>query len=66
MSSDPIIDVRNVSKHYPIYARPADRLLQMLARGRRRYYREFRALDDVSFAVERGQTLGVIGRYGGG
>ena len=66
MSSDPIIDVRNVSKHYPIYARPADRLLQMLARGRRRYYREFRALDDVSFAVERGQTLGVIGRNGAG
>ncbi|HOA93803.1 MAG TPA: ABC transporter ATP-binding protein, partial [Quisquiliibacterium sp.] len=66
MSSDPIIDVRHVSKHYPIYARPADRLLQMFARGRRRYYREFRALDDVSFAVERGQTLGVIGRNGAG
>jgi len=66
MSSDPIIDVRHVSKHYPIYARPSDRLLQMLARGRRRYYREFRALDDVSFAVERGQTLGVIGRNGAG
>ncbi len=64
--SDAAIEVTRLGKFYPIYARPVDRLLQMLARGRRRYYREFHALEDVSFSVPRGGTLGVVGRNGAG
>jgi lipopolysaccharide transport system ATP-binding protein len=54
MSSDIAISVENLSKCYEIYDRPRDRLMQMLCRGRRQYYREFWALRDVSFEVERG------------
>jgi lipopolysaccharide transport system ATP-binding protein len=68
MSSDRdvTISVRGVSKRYEIYDRPRDRLFQMLARGRRQYFREFWALRDVSFDVRRGETVGIIGRNGSG
>ncbi len=68
MSSEPevVIEARAVGKCYQIYERPQDRLKQMLWRGRRRYYHEFWALRDVSFAVRRGETVGVIGRNGSG
>ena len=68
MSSEPevVIEARELGKCYQIYERPQDRLKQMLWRGRRRYYHEFWALRDVSFAVRRGETVGVIGRNGSG
>ena len=64
--AESVIEVRDVGKSYHIYERPQDRLKQMLCRGRRRYYREFWALRDVSFTVRRGETVGVIGRNGSG
>lgn len=66
MSSDTVISVKNVSKMYQVYSKPRDRLLQMLCRGRRKYYREFWALHDVSLDVKRGETIGVLGRNGSG
>ncbi len=38
MSSEPAIKVENVGKCYHIYERPRDRLLQMLARGRKQFF----------------------------
>ena len=66
MSSDLAIKVERLSKSYQIYDRPRDRLLQMLFRGHRKYYREFWALRDVSFEVKKGETVGIIGRNGSG
>lgn len=66
MSSDISIQVENLSKCYHIYDKPRDRLMQMLTRGRKKYFREFWALRDVSFSVGRGETIGVIGRNGSG
>ena len=66
MSSDIAIKVDNLSKCYQLYDKPRDRLLQMLMRGHRRYYREFWALKDISFEVKRGETIGIIGRNGSG
>jgi len=63
---DSAIEANGVGKCYQIYERPEDRLKQMLWRGRRRYFREFWALRDVSFSVRRGETVGVIGRNGSG
>ncbi len=63
---DTVIEARGVGKCYHIYEKPQDRLKQMLWRGRRRFYREFWALRDLSFTVQRGQTIGVIGRNGSG
>ena len=66
MSSEFAVRVDNLGKCYQIYERPRDRLLQMLMRGHRQYYREFWALRGVSFAVRRGETIGIIGRNGSG
>jgi len=53
-----------LSKHYDIYARPIDRLIELLARVPR--HTVFPALEDVSFEVERGETVGIIGQNGAG
>src|SRR5438876_12270930 len=52
---------RRVSKMYRMYPAPSAHLKEMLTFGRRAYHREFWALRDISFDVERGQTLGLIG-----
>lgn len=66
MSSNIAVSVKNLTKSYHIYDKPRDRLMQMLWRGRRTYYREFSALNDVSFDVVKGDSVGVLGHNGAG
>lgn len=67
MSSEPAIQVENVSKSFAIYERPHHRLLQQLfPNARRGWFREFHALRDISFEVGRGETIGIVGRNGSG
>lgn len=66
MCSDIAIKVESLSKCFHIYDKPRDRLLQMLSRGHRQYFREFWALRDVSFVVKKGETVGIVGRNGSG
>ena len=66
MSFESVIDVVNLSKCYRIYDNPSDRLKQVLFRGRKHFYKEFWALKNVSFRVEKGETVGIVGRNGSG
>src|SRR5690349_1239485 len=73
-SSNIVIQVKNLSKCYHIYSRPQDRLKQsvmprlqqLVGRAPSRYFREFWALREVSFEVNKGETVGIIGRNGSG
>ncbi|MGQ7908900.1 ABC transporter ATP-binding protein [Burkholderia sp. BC1] len=66
MSSEIAIAVTGVSKRYEMYSQPHDRLLQFLSLGKRQYFKEFWALRDVSFSVQKGETIGILGRNGSG
>lgn len=66
MSSEIAIRVENLGKCYQIYDKPHHRLLQMLVRSHKKYFRDFWALKDVSFEVKRGETVGIVGRNGSG
>jgi lipopolysaccharide transport system ATP-binding protein len=69
-SNDIAISVDKLSKRYEIYDKPSDRLKQFLLprwqRQKQQYFREFWALQNVSFEVKKGETVGIIGRNGSG
>jgi len=54
VGDDIAISVHNVGKMYTLCNRPQDRLKQAFLWSRRKLYREFWALRDVSFCEERG------------
>ncbi len=54
----------NVSKRYDVYRRPIDRVIEFFTRRRR--HDVFPALEDVSFEVQKGETIGIIGQNGAG
>ena len=68
MSSDYVVRVRDVGKCYQIYEKPHHRLLQMILgrQGKYKYYREFWALQRITFEVGKGKVIGILGKNGAG
>ncbi len=74
MCSEIAIKIENLGKCYAIYEHPRDRLKQfvlprlskLINKQPKNYYRDFWALNNVSFEVKKGETLGIIGRNGSG
>lgn len=60
------IIVNDVTKIYKLYDKPIDRLKESLNPFHREYHRKFYALNGLSFSVEKGQTVGIIGTNGSG
>ena len=65
MSSEIAIQAQNISKCYQIYEKPRHRLMQMFSRGQK-YHKDYWALQQISFEIAKGETVGVIGRNGAG
>lgn len=60
------IELCDVRKSFEIYEKPSHRLLQMLFRGRRTFYKTYEALRGISFSVRQGECVGIVGRNGAG
>lgn len=64
---DYAIRVENLTKIYKLYDRPKDRLIEALGlAGRKTLSRDHYALQNISFDVKRGETVGIIGTNGSG
>ncbi len=68
MDKDIAISVKNVSKTFKI---PHEKISSLRGAAisvfsKKRGYEEFKALDDVSFEVKKGEFFGIIGRNGSG
>jgi lipopolysaccharide transport system ATP-binding protein len=80
--SEPVISVQGVSKSFRMYVTPTNRLREMscnglamlappavrtkLQRAAAKYASDFMALKNVDLTVNRGETVGIIGRNGSG
>jgi len=61
-----VISLKGVSKRYRIFQSWREQLKWVVSFGRSKAGREFWALKDIDLEVERGTTLGIIGRNGAG
>ena len=66
MNSDIAIRVDHVTKIYKLYNKPSDRLKESLGLSRKVNFQEKYALNDISFEVKKGETVGIIGTNGSG
>ncbi|WP_160683791.1 ABC transporter ATP-binding protein [Clostridium sp. C2-6-12] len=64
--SDTVIKVENVSKVYKLYDKPTDRMKEALSLTKKKYSKEHYALNDISFEINEGEILGIIGTNGAG
>src|SRR5437667_12659661 len=58
------VEFQGVSKSYPIYDSPGDRLKELITPRRYQFHRDFWALRDVSFDIRRGETFCIVGENG--
>lgn len=60
------IKVSHLTKVYKLYEKPIDRLKESLHPLKKKYHKDFYALNDVSFEIKKGETVGIIGKNGAG
>ncbi len=65
-SAETAITLASISKSYRLYKRNSDRIKETFHPFRKQYHKPFLALEDVSFSIEKGESVGIIGRNGSG
>lgn len=65
-SKNSAISVKDVTKIYRLYEKPIDRLKEAMSITHKNFHRDFYALNGISFDVNKGETVGIIGTNGSG
>lgn len=60
------LEVKNITKEYRLYDSELDRLKEAFNPFKKCYHKKFYALDDVSFSIDKGEKVGIIGANGAG
>ncbi len=66
MAKTVAIEVIDICKTYRLYGSHRDRMKEFFHPLRKRYHTKHNALKDISFTLQRGEVLGVIGQNGSG
>jgi lipopolysaccharide transport system ATP-binding protein len=66
LNAETAIRVHNLSKIYKLYPDHKARMKEALHPMRKKYHKNFYALNKVSFEVKKGEVLGIIGKNGSG
>lgn len=61
-----MIEIDNVVKNFKIYDKPIDRLKEALSIRKTKHHKDFEALKGISFRIQKGDALGILGRNGSG
>ncbi|MBA1419395.1 MAG: ABC transporter ATP-binding protein [Epsilonproteobacteria bacterium] len=64
--NDIAIKIDNLTKIYHLYDKPQDRLKEALNPFKKSYHHDFYAMNDVSFEIKKGETVGIVGKNGAG
>lgn len=60
-----VVKIQNLCKNYKMFPRKADRLIEAVIPTIKRH-NVFKALDDFSLEIKRGEVLGILGKNGAG
>ena len=66
MDSQKSVNIKNISKIYKLYDTPMDRVKEAFHPFKKQYHHEFYALKDITFSVNKGEILGIVGKNGSG
>ena len=66
MQAGNAIEISGLTKCYPLYKTPSDRIKEALSPLRRCYHEDFYALRELSLSIRKGESVGIIGTNGSG
>jgi ABC-type polysaccharide/polyol phosphate transport system ATPase subunit len=66
VNEDITVSVRDLRKKFRLFSTPMERLKESFHPLRKRYHKEFWALNGISFDIPKGEVLGILGRNGSG
>ncbi len=66
MSEEIIIDLKHITKTFKLYNKHVDRIKEAFHPFKKKYHTKFNALTDISLQINKGETLGIIGKNGSG
>lgn len=66
MTDEIAIKIQGLTKIYRLYENPMDRLKEALHPFKKKYHRDFHALQNLSLEIKKGECVGIIGKNGSG